>query len=88
MTTQKYINIGKPKKESEKAMMFIANVELFDGEKKKVNVWIPKSQMKNGYAPEWLVRSKMQEIEAKFITVSRVHFLEPFGSWRVVVDMD
>lgn len=83
-----YINIGRPKKESEKAAMFVATAVLFDGKKKKVNVWIPKSQMKNGYAPEWLVRNKVDEIRAKFITVSAVYFHECFGHWRVIVDMD
>lgn len=49
------------KKETEKALSFVAIVQ--DGQAiREVPFWFPKSQVKDGKLPGWLVKKKVQEL--------------------------
>lgn len=63
------ISYGSPSWESEKAIGIDISVDWYDIEKtQKARIFIPKSQIKDGKAPWWLVKKKLQEMSAELNT--------------------
>jgi hypothetical protein len=56
------VNLPDHVKETEKAFAYEADLFHCSLKKsKKALVWLPKSQVKDGQAPEWLVLRKMED---------------------------
>lgn len=63
------VSYGRPSWESEKAIGIDISVDWYDIEKtQKARIFIPKSQLKDGKAPWWLVKKKLQEMSAELNT--------------------
>lgn len=63
------VSYGSPSWESEKAIGIDISVDWYDIEKtQKARIFIPKSQLKDGKAPWWLVKKKLQEMSAELNT--------------------
>lgn len=60
------VSYGSPSWESEKAIGIDIAVDWYDIEKtQRARIFIPKSQLKDGKAPWWLVKKKLQEMNAE-----------------------
>lgn len=63
------VSYGSPSWESEKAIGIDISVDWYDIEKtQRARIFIPKSQLKDGKAPWWLVKKKLQEMSAELNT--------------------
>lgn len=58
--------LGEQKGETDKAVKFTAEVELFGGKIKKIDVWIPKSRLNNDRDIYDVSREKLKEISSIF----------------------
>jgi hypothetical protein len=58
---------AKPDWESDNAYGYDVNLDFYDIEKDiRHRIFIPKSVIKDGYIPRWLIQKKIEEIEQKY----------------------
>lgn len=69
-------NIGHIAKETDKAVMVHAEIVTAAGDKKKVGVWIPKSQIgDDGNASMSIIREKQRELSGMYAGLTSIDFL-------------
>lgn len=74
-----YTQPEKADYESEKALGYDFIIDFIDAEKTiKHRVFIPKSVIKDGVIPEWIINKKMDEIDAEYSNTNRL------GNWEIL----
>lgn len=69
-------NIGHIEKETDKAVMVHAEIVTAAGDKKKVGVWIPKSQIgDDGNASMSIIREKQRELSGMYAGLTSIDFV-------------
>lgn len=75
-TTSTKTNIGHIAKETDKAVMVHAEIVNAAGDKKKVGVWIPKSQIgDDGNASMSIIREKQRELSGMYAGLTSIDFV-------------
>lgn len=75
-TTSAKTNIGHIAKETDKAVMVYAEIVNAAGDKKKVGVWIPKSQIgDDGNASMSIIREKQRELSGMYAGLTSIDFV-------------
>jgi hypothetical protein len=75
-TTSAKTNIGHIAKETDKAVMVHAEIVNAAGDKKKVGVWIPKSQIgDDGNASMSIIREKQRELSGMYAGLTSIDFV-------------
>lgn len=75
-TTSAKTNIGNIAKETDKAVMVHAEIVNAAGDKKKVGVWIPKSQIgDDGNASMSIIREKQRELSGMYAGLTSIDFV-------------